>query len=179
MSKKIHNQDYFEKHCEIVALLANRPDKEHPAVKHHTRTAVREASNHVAYSSGRGKETAEHMSEAAHELMKNGDFLELIHEHVVPVSVLYKKVMALQNINTESVAELVEQYGVRAVIAKKHNDQLKLCGLIKEMPENCIDSDVFSRYATAKITILPNLYVELHRHHRNKLAKSSRYQTSP
>jgi hypothetical protein len=179
MSKKIHNQSYFEKHCEIVALLANRADKEHPAVKHHIRSAVREASNHVSYSPGSGKKSAEYMSETAHELMKNGDFLKLIHEHVVPVSVLCEKVMTLPNIGTESVAELIAKYTVRAVITKEDDDKLKQCGLNKGMPNNSIDGDVFSRYTTAKIAFLTNQYTELHRHHRNKLAKSSRIQTSP
>ena len=179
MSKKIHNREYFEKHCEIVALLANRADKEDPAVKHHIRSAVREASNHVSYVLGKGKKTAEFMSEAAHELMKNGDFSEITHEHVVPVSFINKKVMALPIIDTKSVAELIAKYAIRAVIAKAENDKLRLCYLTKDMPEDYIEGDVFSRYTTAKITALPNLYAELYRDYRNKLPKSSNIQASP
>lgn len=157
----VHNPEYFMKHCEIVALLVARDDRDHPSVKHHIRSAVREASNHVGFGPGNAKQSAKYMSRAAKESLESGDRTNLVAEHIVPVSVLNERVLNIENPTKEKIAKFLYKYGIRAVITKKEDKHLDLLGLNKKMPETAKDDQLFARYDYAGIDLVENRYSEL------------------
>ncbi|MDG5499760.1 hypothetical protein [Marinobacter sp. BGYM27] len=157
----VYNPEYLRKHCEIVAFLVSRNDKKHPSVKHHIRSAIREASNHVGFSPGSSKQSARFMSAFALDAMKNGRDLKLIAEHVVPVSVLNQLVLGIDEPTPENIERLLRAYGMRAVITEGEHETLRSLGLHKKMPGAVDEERLFSRYQTAGIELVENRYSEL------------------
>ena len=158
---KLHKLEYFLKHCEIVSLLANRPDREHPAVKHHIRSAIREVSNHVAIAPGSAKHSAQYISHSAQQAMEANQCNDLIAEHVVPVSILNIKVMELEHPTPESIAEIMLSYTMRAVITSEEDSKLKSLGFQKTMPNTNNMDNLCSRYDAAGISLTENNYSQL------------------
>ncbi|MDD2721146.1 MAG: hypothetical protein PHH47_07560 [Gallionella sp.] len=159
-------KENFEKHCEIVEWLLKRSDREHPAVKHHIRAAIREASNHVGLNSGAPKHSAQWMSSKAEESMIVGHYEDLIAEHVVPVSVLNQLIVELPNQSVREIAEILRRYVIRAVITREEDDELKAAGLRMSMPKEWDETDrsnPFARYDAVKIRLVKNRYSELFR----------------
>lgn len=157
-------KENFEKHCEIVEWLLKRSDREHPAVKHHIRAAIREASNHVGQSSGTPKESAHYMSRAAEKLMQEGKFDGLVAEHVVPVSELNQLIVDLANQSAYEIADVLRKYAIRAVITSEEDKKLKESGLQKKMPERWREADSlnpFARYEKVMIPLVKNQYAKL------------------
>lgn len=159
---KIHKPEYFLKHCEIVVLLVTRSDKGHPSVKHHIRSAIREASNHVGFAPGDAKHSARYMSLAAMKAMQDGNSEGLIAEHVVPVSVITEMIMNLESPTTKKIADLLMEYTIRAVITEEEDGRLKKSKLGKAMPEPVV-CDKFARYKAIdpKIELIDNQFSEL------------------
>src|SRR5438445_11525872 len=108
LMKDLHRPDYFRRHCEILRYLLQLPDLENPAVKHHIRHAIREASNHASTGPGYdGKSSAQYMSVAAREQMEKGDFSGLINEHLVPVSELTRMIVSEGCTGWERIAQIL------------------------------------------------------------------------
>lgn len=157
-------RENFEKHCEIVEWLLKRSDREHPAVKHHIRAAIREASNHVGNCSGTPKQSAHYMSRVAEALMMKGSFDTLVAEHVVPVSELNQLIVNLPNQSAHEIAEVLRKYAIRAVITSEEDKRLKNAGLQKVMPEGWYQTaslNPFARYEDVQISLIKNRYTEL------------------
>lgn len=161
MKWKIHNQDYFVKHCEIVNFLLSRKDKYHPAVKHHIRAAIREASNHVGFSPGSAKHSARYISKRAIDAMRSGQCSELIAEHVVPVSEINKLIINSNVSTTEQIVSILEKYAIRAVITSPEDRKLHGLGLSKVMPQPLSENTIMSRYEVAEIVLEDNCYSKL------------------
>lgn len=162
-SEKKLNEN-FEKHCEIVSWLLKHPDQEHPAVKHHIRAALREASNHVGKNSDTPKHSAQYMSSKAEKSMVEGHYDDLIAEHVVPVSVLNQLIVELPVSGKHEIAEVLRKYVIRAVVTKEEDYLLKEAGLQKSMPEGWGDTDranPFARYEAVGIRLVENRFSEL------------------
>lgn len=160
--RKFHNHAYFLKHCEIVVLLANREDREHPVLKHHLRAAVREASNHVAFGPGNPKQSAEFMSLAAQKQMEEGCSEGLIAEHGVPVSRLNDLIVEEAkkgSLTVSDVASLLDKNTLRAVITAEEDRTLEALGYRKTMPEG--SDELKARYIAAGIELVANRYAEL------------------
>jgi hypothetical protein len=159
---QFHHHRHFRKHCEIAALLLNREDRNEPAVKHHIREALREASDLVAKIPGDKKQTAQYMSKDALVQMQGGNSEGLIGEHIFPVSLL--NVLVLDDaqrrpVTTESIAKILAGRTLRAVITNAEDDKLGALGLHKTMPEGSVDPK--ARYAAAGIELVPNQYSAL------------------
>ena len=160
--RRFHNHAYFVKHCEIVALLVNREDREHSVIKHHLREAVREASNHVAFGPGDAKQSAEFMSVAAQKQMEDGSFTGLIAEHGVPVSRLNDLIVdeaRKGSLTVSAVARLLDENSLRAVITGQEDAKLHSMGLRKSMPEG--SGNLKARYIAAGIELVANRYSQL------------------
>jgi hypothetical protein len=157
-----HSHHHFLMHCEIAALLLNREDRNEPAVKHHIREALREASDLVAKMPGDKKQTAQFMSKQALAQMQGGNAELLIGEHIYPVSrlnVLVFEDAERRPATTESIAEILAARTLRAVITDAEDDKLEELGLRKTMPEGSVDP--MARYAAAGIELVPNQYSAL------------------
>jgi hypothetical protein len=177
-----HSHHHFLKHCEIAALLLNRDDRHEPAVKHHIREALREASDKVAKIPGDKKQTAQYMSKDALAQMQGGSAKGLIGEHIYPVSrlnVLVFEDAERRLATTESIAAILAARTLRAVITEAEDKKLRALGLHKTMPKGSIDPK--ARYAAAGIRserilgALDALQVSA----RSSLARSVQWSVNP
>ena len=170
MKKDAHRPHYFRRHCEIVRYLLQLPDLDNPAVKHHIRHAIREASNHASTGPGYdSKSSAQYMSMAAKEQMAKRNFSGLVGEHLVPVSELNRMLSLNPHQAWERIAKILLKYGPRAVITPSEHDRLKKRKLLKRMPLNWDRKNPLARYEEVGIKLVPNTYKELKlRHRRNK-----------
>src|SRR6266516_1478050 len=123
MKKDAHRPHYFRRHCEIVRYLLQLPDLDNPAVKHHIRHAIREASNRASTGAGYdSKSSAQYMSMAAKEQMAKRNFSGLVGEHLVPVSELNRMLSLSPHQAWERIAKILLKYGPRAVITPRENE---------------------------------------------------------
>jgi|GEM_PF-5664218 len=162
----LHNKEHFLKHCEIVEYLLQRKDVQHPAVKHHIRGAIREASNHA--SSGPGYDSkigAQYMSVKARDKMQEGNFRDLIGEHIVPVSTLNEIILTNKNPKQDRIAKILLRFGARAVITNEEHESLKKHELSKNMPSNWNSKNIFERYRIVGIRLEQNRYSEFKKLH--------------
>ena len=165
MSKK--NSDYFKVYCEVAAQLISREDKDSPAVKSIIRYVVREATNTSSKLPGYdNKLGAQLMSLAAYEQMRNGNFSNLIGEHVVPVSVILKLLDKFPSPNADKVAEIVGHYSKKAVITTHEDKSLRLAGLTNRMPDNWDGKKINARYEVLGIELVKSKYKELKASHK-------------
>jgi len=160
--EELHRPDYFRRHCEIVLYLLQLPDLEHPAVKHHVRGAIREASHHASRGPGYdNKRGAHYMSVGAMKQMEQGDFDGLVGDHLVPVSVLNHMIVSEVSSTWEGIAQILLTHGARAVITKAEHKLLQELRLHKDMPPNWDRRNPYARYKAAGIKLEPNQYQEL------------------
>jgi hypothetical protein len=163
-----HTPEYFQKHCEIVSMLVSRGDKHHTAVKHHIRAAIREASNHICFSAGSPKHSAQYMSLAAKKALKIDSKVKLIMEHVVPVSILNEKIFALESPTSQAIEQVLLNTVIRAVITPEEDASLKNLKLSKSLPDI---NNLFSRYEKAEISLVKNDYKNLSKPKIDKLSE--------
>ena len=93
-------------------------------------------------------------SEAAW-LLRAGDRKQLVHEHVVPKSVIIRELRKLERIaDTEGVRVVLDRLCIGAVITKDEDRQLSQLGFRKRMPVGWEASgDPWARYAAAQIDV--------------------------
>jgi hypothetical protein len=93
----------------------------------------------------------EHWSEAAWDL--RGQQKMLVHEHVIPKSIVIQRLLELPNPTTESVNQLLESYCKGAVLTREEDTRLNKLGLRSKMPAGWDEKDVWARYASAGIVL--------------------------
>lgn len=173
ISRMSKNSEYFKIYCELATELFNRSDKNSPAVKSVIRYVVREATNTSSDLPGYdNKLGAKYMSLSAGKQMAKGQFVNLIGEHIVPVSVIIKVLEDGDIFDEGHIARTIEKLSVKAVITKDEDMLLKEAGLSNRMPVNWdIANGIKARYKTVGIELTKSKYKEL--------KTSSRMTSSP
>jgi hypothetical protein len=105
-------------------------------------------------------EGCEYWSEAAWKLQ--GQQRMLVHEHVVPKSIVIQWLLKLSTPTADSVNQLLESYCKGAVLTREEDARLNGLGLRSKMPSGWDEKDVWARYTSAGI-VLRN---KGRRHHR-------------
>ena len=77
----------------------------------------------------------------------------LIHEHMVPKSIVIERLKKLSNPTRDSVKELLEFYCKGAVVTKDEDRRLNGNGLRSKMPTDWDEKDVEARYALVGIVL--------------------------
>jgi len=156
------NEEYFEKQCEVIEYLCSRGDKDHSAIKFVIRCAVRQACNFATDLPGYdSKKGAGLVSKKAHTQILDGDFSGLIGEHVVPISVILRKLDALSSSSAKEIGVLIRRFCTRAVITKAEDSKLGKSGLKKKMPQGWDGGNEMARYDKVEIETLEISYQEL------------------
>jgi len=157
-----NNEEALLGHCEVAALLIKLGCNPH--TKHHIRNAVREATYAVARAHGISgndkKKKAKYMSLEAEKCMKNGNFHDLVVDHVVPVSVINQKVLDEKKPCTMKIRQIVEEWTLLAIITKPEHDRLREKGLYHKMPEGH-DEEKMARYDYVGIEVKKSAYALL------------------
>lgn len=83
---------------------------------------------------------------------------DVIHEHVIPHSIVMKKLLTLESLTSENVMSVIEKYYLICVITKKEDKLLTAAGLRSKMPDGWDEEDgsVFARYEAVGILIFRN-----------------------
>jgi len=76
-----------------------------------------------------------------------------IHEHTFPFRLLRDKLMNLENVNFESVSNVLEKFHVVTKITYEEDQRLKRHGLNNNMPEDWDRTNPFARYEAVGISI--------------------------
>jgi hypothetical protein len=95
----------------------------------------------------------EHWSEAAWEIQ--GQQNMLVHEHIIPKSIVIQRLLALSTATTDSVNQLLTSYCKGAVITRDEDARLNSHGLRSKMPTGWDEKDVWARYTYAGIVLRP------------------------
>lgn len=77
----------------------------------------------------------------------------LVHEHMVPKSLVIKRLKELENPTKESVKELLDFYCKAAVVTRDEDRRLNEEGLRSNMPIGWDEKDVLARYALVGIVL--------------------------
>jgi hypothetical protein len=93
----------------------------------------------------------EHRSKAAWELRDQQKML--VHEHVVPKSIVIQRLLQLSNPTADSVNQLLASYCKGAVLTREEDACLNRPGLRSKMPIGWDEKDVWARYASAGIVL--------------------------
>jgi hypothetical protein len=80
---------------------------------------------------------------------------DVIHEHVVPHSIVMNKLLTLKSLTSENIMSVIKKYYVICVITKREDRLLTAAGLRSKMPEGWDEetSSVFARYEAVGISI--------------------------
>lgn len=148
------DQDGLVWHCRVAALLL-RELPQNPHTKHHVRGAIREASVAIKGKHRRLPEGVEFFSANARDQLARGKKLGLVREHVVPVSVINKKVVELHQPTEESIIDVVRSWTILAAITQAEHDLLRQRGLHDKMPNSWCGTDKLARYKEVGIELLP------------------------
>jgi hypothetical protein len=84
--------------------------------------------------------------------MKNPD-AKLIHEHLVPRSVVFKKLLDLESPDYDQVYSLLETYCVGVVVTKEEDEHLNKIGLRQKMPSDWDGENPWARHEAGGITL--------------------------
>ncbi len=167
------NEIYFDKYCDIASWLLSRQDIENPAVKSVIRHTIREAINHATDLPGHdNKKGAGLVSEAAARQIERGCLTDLVGEHVVPISVIGKKLVGMRPLAAEDIKRELKAFSKRAVITKEEDDRLRTAGLVKQMPQGWDGVSWTARYDAVGISLVNESYAQL-------IKASSRSERSP
>lgn len=155
--EELRDANGFVAHCEVLLTLLKmkRNEFNSPAIKHHIRSAIREASKHVTKSP---QKKAQYISKRARILRSKATKQKplakgsIIFEHVVPISVLNDAILKMKNPTCKSIRTFLLKYSVTAYITNDENSRLKNLGLSEDMPKGASISNTFARYDKAKIT---------------------------
>jgi len=162
-----NNGEYFKKYCEVTYDFLKREDRENPAIKSIIRYVVREACNHCSdlpgYDNKLGAEMVSALAEK--QIAAGGNLAGLVGEHVVPVSVINKKLLELpaSRLSIEEISITVKELSKRAVITKDEDQKLRQKQLSKKMPNGWKwdGHNEMARYAAVGIETLQVSYKEV------------------
>ncbi len=106
-------------------------------------------SQYVRYALDEIKDMNYYESEAAQGLQRK----DVVHEHVVPHSIVMEKLLLLDPVTNERILAFVRKYYVICAITKEEDRRLNRNGLRSKMPEGWDgeNDSVFARYDVAKI----------------------------
>jgi hypothetical protein len=81
---------------------------------------------------------------------------DVIHEHVVPHSIVMKKLLLLDPLTHKKIMSLIEKYYVICAITKEEDRKLNAAGLRSKMPEGWDENNdsVFARYEAVGISVI-------------------------
>jgi hypothetical protein len=96
-------------------------------------------------------EGCKHWSKAAWEI--RGQQNMLVHEHIIPKSIVIQRLLELPTATTSSVNQLLESYCKGAVITRNEDARLNSHGLRSKMPTDWDEKDVWDRYKNAGIVL--------------------------
>lgn len=104
---------------------------------------------------------------ALNELEKNSTLIsckakqnpnqKTIHEHTVPFKILRDKLMSLEEIDFESVSNILSKFHVVTKITYAEDKQLKDAGLNLKMPKDWDGKNPFARYEAVGITVFQDM----------------------
>lgn len=105
---------------------------------------VRIYSQYIRYALDEFKDINFYQSEQARELKRK----DVIHEHVIPHSVLMNKLLLLDPLTVDSIHFVIKKYYVICAITKEEDQLLTAKGLRSKMPKgwNEETDSVFARY---------------------------------
>lgn len=91
------------------------------------------------------------MSKKAKGLKRNN----VIHEHVIPHSVVMKKLLSLEPLSNENILAVLKRFYIICVITKEEDKILNAAGYRSKMPDgwNEETDSVFARYEAVGISI--------------------------
>jgi hypothetical protein len=148
---ELHKKSHFVAHCDVLLVLLkiDRTELNISALKHHIRSAIREASQHVTKLPNRKVQyisvkalNLQSQAKSKHELKGL-----IIYEHVIPISVLNDHIFNMENPTCDSIQEFLLEFSVTAYIASCENIRLKENKLNEKMPKGTtIFSNKFARY---------------------------------
>ena len=111
-----------------------------------------------------GKERTDYISKDA-EMIRKKEGQEshpkgLVYEHMVPKNEYIQKVCLSaakegKCLSIVQIRRLLQKYWVTATITEREHEKLRECGFARKMPEPWDETDVFARYAAAKISLIP------------------------
>ena len=80
---------------------------------------------------------------------------DVIYEHVVPHSVVMKKLLELDSLTDENIMSVLKKFYVICVITKEEDKRLSAAGLRRDMPHqwNHENDSIFARYEHEKVQI--------------------------
>lgn len=78
---------------------------------------------------------------------------KLIHEHVVPKSVIIKRLMNLSKPSSKNVNDVLQHFCIGVVVTAEEDQRLNRLGLRAKMPEGWNGKNPWARYAKAKIKV--------------------------
>ena len=76
-----------------------------------------------------------------------------IRDHTVPFKIVRDKLLAIENINYDSVSKILNRFHVVTIISIEEDQKLKDAGLNSRMPKNWDGINSFARYETVGIII--------------------------
>ena len=79
----------------------------------------------------------------------------LVHEHVVPRSIIRKELFALRNPSITTLKRLLDRLCIGVVVTKEEDDHLRSLKLHASMPDDWDGQDVWARYRKANIHVTP------------------------
>lgn len=132
--------------CRDIAFVLNSP------VKYGTKYAVLVDATWT-WTEFEGKYVGcEHWSEAAWKIQGQQNLL--VHEHVMPKSLVIQRLLDLSpNATEDSVNQLLTAYCKGAVITREEDARLNGHGLRAKMPHDWDEKDVWARYKFAGIVL--------------------------
>ncbi|NWO06817.1 MAG: hypothetical protein HLX50_14305 [Alteromonadaceae bacterium] len=106
---------------------------------------------YVRYSLDEFRDINFYISDAAKGLSRK----DVIHEHVIPHSIVMSKLLALKSLSNEDIMGIIKSYYVICVITKEEDKRLNAAGLRTKMPDGWDDKSdsVFARYQRVDISI--------------------------
>lgn len=80
---------------------------------------------------------------------------DVIHEHVVPHSIVMNKLLSLETLNNENIMSVIEEFYILCAITREEDKLLNAAGYRSKMPEgwNEKTDSVFARYELVGISI--------------------------
>ena len=87
--------------------------------------------------------------------LKNKNFKDLRHEHIVPRNLIKQFILDLPSKTADDILNILSKYSHAVIVTKAEDQRLKALGLNTNMPKSFYESDnIQSRYQTAEIDII-------------------------
>lgn len=80
---------------------------------------------------------------------------DVIHEHVVPHSIIMNKLLSLKELNNENIMDVLEKFYILCAITKEEDRLLNAAGYRSKMPDGWDEEtdSVFARYEAVGIVV--------------------------